>query len=151
APDATNEVGKPHTFTVTLQKDQGTGTFEAAGGEHVNFTLTGANGAVAVVDAAASTCDNAGANTDANGKGTILFSSATPGKGNGHATATLLVGPAPPAMITVQTDGQGLNSADAVKTYVDANIQITPPNATNRIGQVHTFTAHVNVNNGTGG
>src|SRR5262249_58653596 len=49
------------------------------------------------------------------------------------------------------TDGTGLNSSDAVKTYVDANIQITPPNATNRIGQVHTFFAHVNVNDGTGG
>src|SRR5262249_39771597 len=32
----------------------------------------------------------------------------------------------------------------------DANIQITPPTATNRIGQQHTFTAHVNVNDGSG-
>ena len=34
---------------------------------------------------------------------------------------------------------------------VDANIQITPPTATNRVGQTHTFTAHVNVNDGSGG
>ena len=27
--DATNEVGQPHTFTVTLEKDTGTGTFVA--------------------------------------------------------------------------------------------------------------------------
>ena len=33
---------------------------------------------------------------------------------------------------------------------VDANIQITPGAATNRIGHTHTFTAHVNVNDGTG-
>ena len=33
---------------------------------------------------------------------------------------------------------------------VDANIQITPPDATNRINQNHVFTAHVNVNDGTG-
>ena len=32
---------------------------------------------------------------------------------------------------------------------VDANIQITP-NGVNRVGQTHTFTAHVNVNDGTG-
>ena len=32
---------------------------------------------------------------------------------------------------------------------VDANIQITP-NGVNRVGQTHTFTAHVNVNNGSG-
>ena len=42
-----------------------------------------------------------------------------------------------------------LNSGDAVKTFVDANIQITPPTATNRVGVTHTFTAHVNVNDGT--
>ncbi len=28
-PNATNEVGQPHTFTVTLEKDTGTGTFVA--------------------------------------------------------------------------------------------------------------------------
>ncbi len=33
---------------------------------------------------------------------------------------------------------------------VDANIQITP-NGTNRVGAPHTFTAHVNVNDGSGG
>ena len=32
---------------------------------------------------------------------------------------------------------------------VDANIQITP-NGVNRVGQTHTFTAHVNVNDGGG-
>ena len=43
-PDATNEVGQPHTFTVTLSKDTGSG-FVAAAGEHVDFTLTDSNGA----------------------------------------------------------------------------------------------------------
>ena len=33
-------------------------------------------------------------------------------------------------------------------TVVDANIQITPATATNRVGDTHTFTAHVNVNDG---
>ena len=44
APTATNEVGHAHTFTVTLQKDPGTGTFVAAAGEHVTVTLTDSNG-----------------------------------------------------------------------------------------------------------
>ena len=35
APSATNEVGHPHTFTVTLSKDSGTGSFVPAAGEHV--------------------------------------------------------------------------------------------------------------------
>ena len=33
---------------------------------------------------------------------------------------------------------------------VDANIQITPPSATNDVGTNHTFTGHVNVNSGSG-
>ncbi len=40
--------------------------------------------------------------------------------------------------------------ANANKTFVDANIQISPPNATNEVGSPHTLTAHVNVNDGTG-
>src|SRR5262249_5288003 len=35
-------------------------------------------------------------------------------------------------------------------TVVDANIQISPATATNRVGQAHTLTGHVNVNPGTG-
>ena len=33
APDATNQVGQPHTFMVTLMKDTGTARFVAAAGE----------------------------------------------------------------------------------------------------------------------
>jgi hypothetical protein len=32
------------------------------------------------------------------------------------------------------------NSADAVKTFVDANVQISPPSAINPVGKNHTFT-----------
>src|SRR5205814_8592352 len=48
-------------------------------------------------------------------------------------------------------DGIAGDSADAVKTFVDANIQITPATANNPIGTNHTLTGHVNVNTGTGG
>ncbi len=52
--------------------------------------------------------------------------------------------------VTRTTDGQFGNSGPAVKEWVDANIQITP-NGTNRVGASHTFTGHVNVNDGLGG
>ncbi len=42
-------------------------------------------------------------------------------------------------------------SGNASKTWVDANIQITPPSAINPVGKNHTFTGHVNVNTGSGG
>jgi hypothetical protein len=144
APNATNEIGQPHTFTVTLEKNTGSG-FVPAAGEHVTVTLTDSNGATHL--APTGTCTNAGANTSANGQCTITFTSPTAGKVTGHASATLAING---GSITVQTDGTGGSSVDAVKTFVDANIQISPLNATNPIGTNHTLTGHVNVNDGSG-
>ena len=42
-------------------------------------------------------------------------------------------------VLTRNTDGTGANSGPAVKTWVNAKIAITP-NATNEVGQPHTFT-----------
>ena len=92
---------------------------------------------------------NAGPNTDAAGQCTITFTSPTAGKVTGHASSTLSVGGRPRS--PSQTDGVAPNSGDAVKTFVDANIQITPPTATNPVGTNHVLTGHVNVNAGTGG
>jgi hypothetical protein len=145
APNATNAVGQSHTFTVTLSKDPtGTGPFVAAAGEHVDFTLTNSNGAISVLDPAASTCDNAGPNTNAAGQCTIVFTSNSTGTVTGHATATLFSG-----TVTVQTNGVAPNSGDAVKTFVNANINITPATATNPVGTNHVLTITVNAINGT--
>jgi hypothetical protein len=143
-PNATNEVGQPHTFTVTLQKDSGSG-FGPAANEHVTVTLTNSNGAA--FTAPTGTCTNGGANTNSSGQCTITFTSPTAGKVTAHASATLSIGG---LSVTVQTDGTDGNSVDAVKTFVDANIQINPPTATNNLGEPHVFTAHVNVNDGNG-
>jgi hypothetical protein len=145
-PNATNEVGQPHTFTVTLSKDAtGTGPFVPAPGEHVTVTLTDSNGATH--SAPTGTCTNAGPNTDANGQCTITFTSNTAGKVTGHATSTLTVSG---TSLTVATDGAAPNSGDAVKTFVDANIQITPQSDTDPINDNHVLTGHVNINAGQG-
>jgi hypothetical protein len=147
APSATNEVGKSHTFTVTLSKDVGDGAgFVAAAGEHVDVTLTDSNGASHTPPTGS--CTNAGANTDAAGQCTITFTSNAAGQVNGHATSTLSVGG---VSITVATDGVAPNSGDAVKTFVDANIHINPPTATNPTGTTHVLTSNVMVNDGQGG
>jgi hypothetical protein len=149
APNAVNAIGDPHTFVATLSKDTSNGSgFVPAAGEHVTVTLADSLGASSVVDAAASTCDNAGANTNAAGQCTLVIRSATPGKVTAHASSTLSVAGSAP--FTVETNGTAPNSGDAVKTYVDANIQITPQLQTNPVGSPHVFTAHVNVNPGTG-
>jgi hypothetical protein len=83
-------------------------------------TLTPAGSAVAQIDAAASTCDNTGANTDANGQCTLKFSSATAGAVTGSASATLTLNGTP---VLVRTDGSGDNSTVAVKTYVAGSLR----------------------------
>jgi len=143
---ATNEIGAPHTFTVTLSKDTGNG-FVPAAGEHVDFTLTNSNGASAALNAGSSTCDDAGANTNANGQCTIVFTSNTTGTVTEHGSVRPVVNC---KSITASTDGQGSNSGDAVKTFVDANIQISPLTDNNPVSTNHTLTGHVNVNPGTG-
>ena len=145
-PNDVNEIGQPHTFTVTVEQDSGSG-FVGVPGQHVDFTLTNTSGANAVLNAAASTCDNAGPNTDAQGKCTIVFTSPTPGIVTGTATATITVAG---SSVTLSTNGVAPNSGPAVKTFVDANIQITPPTDINPVGTPHVLTVHVNVNPGTG-
>ena len=52
---------------------------------HAEVTLTDADGAISAINAAASTCDDAGDNLDANGQCTITFTSNTTGTVTGHA------------------------------------------------------------------
>src|SRR5262249_38722916 len=139
APSATNEVGVSHTFTVTLSKDTGTGTFVPAAGERVTVVLSDSSGAAHTTPSGSGTAT--GANTDANGQCTITFTSPTAGRVTGHAASTLTING---TSVTVATDGTNGNSGDAVKTFVDANVQVSPLSATNPVGTTHTLTGHVN-------
>ena len=58
----------------------------------------------------------------------------------GHATVTLVVGG---VTLVRQTDGLVNNSGDALKTFVDAKIVLSPLTATNPINQQHVITANV--------
>jgi hypothetical protein len=142
APSAINEVGHAHTFTVTVTQDLGNGTFVPAPGANVTVTCTAGNGATPTPPNPPS------GTTNAAGQFTFTVNSPTAGTDTCHASATLTVGGAGP--VTVQTNGVAPNSGDAVKTFVDANIQITPQQATNPVNTNHTLTGHVNVNAGNG-
>src|SRR5262249_55452547 len=140
--------GQPHTYTVTLQQDTGNGSgFVAFSGQHVDFTLTPGGAAVPVLDASASTCDDAGANTNAAGQCVIVFTSNTAGTVTGNASATLSV--AGSAAFSVSTNGVAPSSGPAVETFVDANIQISPLSATNPVGTNHVLTITVHALGGT--
>jgi uncharacterized repeat protein (TIGR01451 family) len=131
---------------VTLSKDTGTGTFVPAPAEHVSFTLKDASGTAH--PGPTGTCTNAGPNTNASGQCTITFSS--PRRASGRHMRPRRCRSNNSAPITVATDGTGSNGSDAVKTFVDANIQLTPATAINPVSTNHVLTAHVNVNGGSG-
>ncbi|MEI7749771.1 MAG: VWA domain-containing protein [Candidatus Moraniibacteriota bacterium] len=136
---ATNDVNVPHTFTVTVTENDGTG-WVVAPGEHVDFTLTNGSGAVSTLDAAKSTCDDAGANTNTNGQCTIVFNSATPGTVTVHASANVSVGG---LTLARSTDGTLGSSNDAVKTYQAGKIvvvkQTDPDQTGNDVKDTFTF------------
>src|SRR5262249_30466124 len=94
APDRTNEVGQPHTFTVTVQQDDGLNAaqggdgvtgFAPAAGAAVTVTLTASNGANPVPPGPFN------GTTNAAGQFQVTFNSATAGLVVGNASATLTV------------------------------------------------------------
>jgi hypothetical protein len=133
APNGVNEVNGPHTFTVTVTKNDG-GGYVAAAGASVTVTLTNGLGA---------TADPAGpftGTTDANGQFKVTFTSATAGTVTGHASASFTFHG---LVLSRQTDGLLGNSGDVVKRFVDANVTIAE-SAVNAVGNPHTFTITTN-------
>src|SRR5439155_333963 len=79
-----------------------------------------------------------------NGSCSVTFTSNTAGTVTGHAKVTFSVGG---VSLTRETDNTHGNSGDAVKRFVDAKISIAP-DATNGVGESHTFTVHVQQDDG---
>ncbi len=153
-PSAVNEVGVCHTFTVTIQQDDGLSAaqggdgvsgFAAVAGLNPTVTFTDANGADSkgCGTAAQNTCGTTG--TDASGNCTASIVSDTAGTVTAHASITFSVGG---VSLTRETDGSGNNSGDAVKRFVDAYIVLSPLTDTNPIFDVHTITATVQQDDG---
>jgi hypothetical protein len=140
-PDATNEVGDEHTFTVSVTENTGSSSGPAAG-VVVDVDLTADDGAA--VDLISDTCASPG--TDADGECEVTFTSDTAGTVTGHASATVTIGDDD---FLVETDGVAPNSDDAVKTFVDARISVGPSDV-NAVGDQHTFTVLVEENAGSG-
>src|SRR6266511_397579 len=138
----TNEIGTTHTFTAHVNINDGTGSANASGAL-VTFSIDSGPGSLSNGNVSSSSCS-----TNASGDCTIDLNSATPGVTTLSAHTTVSVFG---VSLTRNTDGTAGNSGPAVKTWVDANIQIAPLLATNPTGVSHVFTAHVSVNTGTGG
>ncbi len=135
-----NALGDPHVFTGHVNVNPGTGFVNAPAGTTINFNIVSGPGTLTPTS-----CQTIGAT----GSCTVTLNSSTPGQTVVRAATSVVVG----GQTLNRATGDGLagDSANAVKNWVDANIQISPLTDTNPLGEAHVFTGHVNVNTGTGG
>jgi len=113
---ATNPINEPHTFTVTVMKNSGTGGYIPAAGETVTFSLVD-NSAGASFVGGVNTCI-----TNLSGQCSIQINSTSPGTVDIHGY--VVVGGVEGITITRETNGNYGSSIDAVKTYQAGKIVI---------------------------
>ena len=143
---ATNEVGTSHTVTCTIQQDKGHG-----GGFVVAPDGTTCNGSVL---AGGPNAGSIGSCTVTNSLGTCTISytgSGGTGTDTIHATTTFMVG----GVTLTRSTGSAVDShqdgLDVTKTWVDANVSLSPLSATNEVGTSHTVTCTIQQDKGHGG
>ncbi len=134
-----NAVNVGHTFTVNVQKNDGSGWTNATG-----VTVTPATSGVGTVTGGTCTTGT----TDTNGNCTVFVVSSVPGQTTVGASATV---PVLNQNVSVSTNGQGGSSVAGVKTWQDLRIFINPATATNKVGDPHLLTVKVQQNLGQGG
>ena len=125
APNGSNVVGNPHTFTATVYLNDGDGTgFHAVGaGVAVTLTLTSSNGAsiTPITPAAASSVsgnvDTFNLTTNANGQASVTFTSPTAGQVVGSASATLSI-PGGGSVTRTTGDTDPLDGPSATKYFL---------------------------------
>ncbi|MBP7961500.1 MAG: hypothetical protein KA003_05980 [Caldilineaceae bacterium] len=149
---ATNKVGDPHTFTITVLERVNNAMVPNVG---VKPTVTVRNAANTVVAPTSQTCSTTG--TNASGQCTVTINSTvadvytasanlseTYGTGGVNGTVTIDRTTGTAANATAGGTGTG------TKTYVDLRISISPQSATNKVGDAHVFTVLVEQKIGTG-
>jgi hypothetical protein len=130
-PSGVNEVGTPHTFHVHITTNNAGSVQNAPDGTTATVTITDQN--TNTITPTSNTCASPGT---VNGDCTVTVNSSTAAVLTAHASTSFTF---QGQTLTAQTNGQGGNSGDAVKRYVDASVSITP-NGVNEVGHSHTFT-----------
>jgi hypothetical protein len=130
APDGVNAVGDPHVITAHVNVDDGTGKKNAPAGTLVDLAVVSGPGALS-----ADSCDTVGTT----GSCTVTLTSSQAGvtvvSGESHVNVKGV-------LFDLKTNGQGGNSGNLTKRWVDGFITIGP-SAVNPLNQPHTFTVTV--------
>jgi hypothetical protein len=135
---ATNAVGTNHVLTCHVNISHDSTTYSnAPDGTVCTVTITAGPGTPSPQN-----CTTSGGT----GSCTVTITSATAGTTTLNASTTVSVDG---SVLNRTTNGTAGNSGPAQKAWVDANIQISPPTATNATGTNHVLTITVNAINGT--
>jgi uncharacterized repeat protein (TIGR01451 family) len=115
APNATNGISEPHTFTVTVLQNAGDGNgYVAAANVPVTITLTGQNGAVPIPETPLS------GHTNASGQFAATFTSDSAGHVLGNASTTFTLNGV--TLTRATSDTHTGDSGPATKTFVAGKI-----------------------------
>ena len=129
-----NEIGNAHTFTVTFTAIPGT-----AGPVSFGTITPSVSGSPTSTSNTCNSPTSVSANVETC---TITISNSTVGTFTLGATGTVTIGTSPNSATLTRTTGDthAGDSPSATKTFVDANITITPSSSVNEINNAHTFT-----------
>jgi hypothetical protein len=123
-PSATNGIGEPHTFTVTVQQDDGLTAAQGGDGVTGYAPVSGDNPTVTLTNDATSNYTNVTDNcattgTNSSGQCTVSFTSNTPGTVTGSASATWTLNG---VTLTRATDGTHGSTGNATKVFIAGSL-----------------------------
>jgi hypothetical protein len=141
----TNVVGEPHTYTITVWKDEGSGLDFVDDGVKPDVTLVTLFGAS--FNITENTCSTVGT---VDGQCTVTFNSTSTGVVSAHADVDADVLGVP---LVRSTNGDLGNSLDAIKNFVNATILLEPmePSGTVEVNEDYSIKAIVKKDLGDGG
>lgn len=140
--EATNEVNDEHVITATVTQITGAGESAAPENTLVEFSLlNNTAGATFLLDGEENPIDSC-LTVGTTGQCSVTIVSSTAGSVDIHAQTEFDV-----SGVTLfrETDGDGNNSDDANKIFVDASIEIDPLQDVNNINSEHVFTITVTI------
>jgi hypothetical protein len=139
-PNGVNEVGHQHTFTITVN------ALDGGSGLAPSYSIS--TSVSPSPTSQSNTCASPVlSNNNDTATCTLTINSSSAGVFTATATAMVTMGG---VTVTRSTDSTHGSSGPATKTFVDGSISLTPLTATNFVGQVHTITAIVTQDSGTG-
>ncbi len=129
-PDGVNAVGDPHTVTGHVNIDEGAGRVNAPAGTLIDFAIVSGPGSLSATGCATlGTTGSCSVTLNSSEAGVTVVSAASDVNVKG-------------VLFELTTNGQGANSDNLTKRWVDASITIGP-DGVNPLNQPHTFTVKV--------